>query len=66
MADGTARKKGKKNRGHGKNRIFCQAYMKSGQREKNKMRKLRKHLKRHPNDQVAIAVMERGGRKVSP
>lgn len=41
-----ARKRGKKNRKHGRNKKSCEQYRKTGQREKNKARKHARHLKR--------------------
>ena len=37
----------------GRNKDWCKAYRTRGQREKNKLRKLKKHIARHPNDLVA-------------
>ena len=56
---GVARKKGKKNRKFDRNRIWCQAYKNRGQREKNKLRRLNKHLNRHPGDGCAIEAKGR-------
>ena len=44
MADGkVARRKGKKNQKHGRNKRWCEAYRLRGQREKNKARKAERH-----------------------
>ena len=51
-------KQGKKNRKHGRNKAFCQQYRLEGRREKNKARKLAKHLKYQPTDQLAKAAFE--------
>jgi hypothetical protein len=51
------RKKGKKNRCHGRNKSFCTRYRNSHQRERNKARRLGKHLARHPNDRCALAAL---------
>lgn len=48
---------GKKGRKLGRNEKWCQAYRTRGQREKNKARKLRRHLKRHPEDLQAVAAL---------
>lgn len=48
-------KKGKSgNKKHGRMKKWCEAYRARHQREKNKLIRLRKHLLKHPNDQVAI------------
>lgn len=52
MADNAARRKGKKNRKHGRNKKWCEAYRLRGQREKNKAKRLAKHRKAHPNDAI--------------
>lgn len=38
------------NRKHGRNKTKCERYRACKTREKNKVRKLSKHIKRHPND----------------
>ena len=48
------RKKGRK---IGRNKVKCEAYRKAGRRERNKARKIRKHLKFHPNDLAALATL---------
>jgi hypothetical protein len=53
MPSGIARKSGKKNRKHGRNKDFCQGYARSHQQEKNQIRSLRRHLKKHPEDGIA-------------
>ena len=50
MADSVT-KKGKKHRKHGRNKVKCSNYRSKGRREANKAKKLKKHLKRHPNDE---------------
>lgn len=45
-SDGTQPKGGKKNRKHGRNRKWCEAYRARGQREINKARKARKQAKK--------------------
>jgi hypothetical protein len=48
---------GKKGRKVGRNKVKCEAYRKSGRREINKARKIRKHTKFHPNDLAALAAL---------
>lgn len=42
-----SRKKGRKNRKHGRNVVWCKAYEARGQREKNKAKRQARHLKRY-------------------
>ena len=63
VASGVTRKKGKKTRKYDRNRKWCQSYRNRNQREKNKVKKLRRHLARYPDDKVAAKVLEREGRK---
>lgn len=37
----------------GRNKKWCEAYILRRQRDKNKERKLKRHLKRHPSDLLA-------------
>ncbi len=46
-------KKTKKNRKHGRNQYYCDIYKRTCRGEKNKIKKLVKHLTSHPNDLVA-------------
>jgi len=48
---------GKKNRKHGRNKDWCQAYLARGQREKSKAVRLHKHFARHPTDLCAVAAL---------
>ena len=48
-----AHNKGKKNRKIGRNAVKCMRYMIEGRREKNRARKILRHLKSHPNDRAA-------------
>ena len=57
---------GGKQRKYDRNRKWCESYRNRGQREKNKVKKLRRHLARFPGDKVAVKVVERGGRKATP
>jgi hypothetical protein len=43
-------KGGKKNRKFGRDKIKCERYRRERRREKNKVKKVCKHLKKHPND----------------
>lgn len=61
MAGNPSRKKGKKNRKHGRNKKFCEWYSKTGQKAKNKATKLRKHLKEFPNDAAAQEALKKLG-----
>jgi hypothetical protein len=56
---GVARKKGKKNRKHGRNVGFCKAYRLSNRREHNKVKRLTRLLSTHPNDACIKAAIER-------
>lgn len=48
------RKKGKKgSKKYGRNKIKCERYSREKRREKNKIRKIRKHLRTHPRNKVA-------------
>jgi len=55
------------NKTHGRNKEFCEGYKRRGQREKNKIFKIQKHLDTHPKDAVAFAALQRipGGKKAS-
>lgn len=46
-------KASKKQRKHGRNAIFCKAYKSTSRREKNKLKKLEKHLAVFVDDYVA-------------
>lgn len=50
MPSGIARKGGKKNRKFKRNKDKCAIYAREGRREKNKAKKLAKHLRRHGTD----------------
>ena len=43
----------------GRNRRWCEVYRKIGRREVNKVKKIRRHLKRFPNDGVAERALAR-------
>ncbi len=43
----------------GRNRKWCEAYRLFGQRERNKLRKVRRHVKRFPDDGVAKRALAR-------
>ncbi len=42
----------------GRDKVKCAAYRARGTRERNKVRKLRKHCKKHPNDKAAWETKE--------
>ncbi len=47
-------KKGKSgNKKHGRSKAWCERYRARGQREKNKLKKIRRHLKKFPGDRAA-------------
>ena len=48
----------KKSRKAGRNKLSCQAYQNSNRREHNKVRRLKKHLVRFPDDAIAKAAVE--------
>ncbi|KKN90112.1 hypothetical protein LCGC14_0232250 [marine sediment metagenome] len=53
------RKKGKSgNKKHGRNKRACEAYHARGQREKNKILKIKRHLKKYPTDVAAAAKLK--------
>lgn len=43
----------------GRNRKWCETYRLVGQREVNKLRKIRRHIKRFPDDGVAKQALAR-------
>lgn len=45
MAKNVSRKKGRKNRKHGRNKAFCEKYRRSGTQEKNAAKRAARHLK---------------------
>lgn len=51
-------KTGKKQRKWGRSKPYCLAYQNSHRREHNKIRDLKKHLKRFPDDVCAAAAIE--------
>lgn len=50
--------KGKKGRKMGRNLVWCANYRNQQTREKNKARKIAKHLKIHPGDTDALKVLK--------
>ncbi len=52
-------KGGKTQRKYGRNRPWCRAYRLRNQRERNKLRKLRRHLLKFPGDDCAIYCTEK-------
>lgn len=53
MSEQHRAKKTKKNRKHGRNALFCKSYRNSNRREKNKAKKLARHLAVYANDNCA-------------
>ncbi|MBI2039919.1 hypothetical protein HYT18_02505 [Candidatus Microgenomates bacterium] len=49
---------GRKGRKIGRNKAKCERYRLSHRREKNKIRKILKHLKKHPNNTAALRRIE--------
>lgn len=49
---------GKKGRKIGRNKVKCERYLKQGRWERNKLRRLRKHVRHQPNDDEAKAAIE--------
>ncbi len=54
---GTKAKSGKKGRKIGRNKAFCERYRAEGRRLKNKIAKLRSHLRHFPEDAQAQQVL---------
>lgn len=52
-------KGGKKQRKHGRNALSCKQYTITHRREHNKIRRLKKHLIRFPDDAGANKAIER-------
>lgn len=52
-------KKTKKQRKYGRNAAYCLRYRSSNRRERNKLKRLSKHLVRFPDDVTALAAVER-------
>lgn len=52
-----SRKKGKKNRKHGRNEKKCEAYERAQKHEKSHIRRLLRHLERFPDDRQAITAL---------
>ena len=55
------RKGGKKCRKYGRSKAKCEKYRAAGTRERNKLRKLKKHCKRHPGDLTAAEKVVKMG-----
>lgn len=51
-------KKSKKQRKVGRNAEFCKFYRLTHRRERNKLVRLEKHMKRHPNDKCAQKAVD--------
>ena len=52
-------KKSKKQRKHGRSKDYCKIYALSHRRERNKVVRLKKHLKLFPDDRCALAAVDR-------
>lgn len=52
-----AKAAGGKNRKYNRNKRWCEQYANDHRREKNKARRMKRHLKRHPEDLVAMKVL---------
>ena len=52
-------KKSKKNRKTGRNAVYCKFYAQTHRRERNKIVKLKKHLKAFPDDKCAQDTLKR-------
>jgi hypothetical protein len=50
-------KDSKKHRKVGRNALYCKAYANTNRREKNKIKKLKKHLAKFANDACAAAAV---------
>ena len=50
--------KGGKNKKYGRNKDWCATYRARQTREKNRVRRLRRHIKNFPNDAQAIAALK--------
>jgi hypothetical protein len=55
MAKGQSKKGGKKK---GRNATYCNAYKLEQREAKNKLRRVRRHLRKHPGDVSAMQAME--------
>ncbi len=55
----TTAKAGKKGRKFGSNKVFCERYRAENRRLRNKIKKLKKHLKKLPEDVQAQEALER-------
>jgi len=55
--NGKAPKKGKKNRKWGRNASYCKFYRDAGLQERNRARRIRRHLKRYPGDKQAVRAL---------
>jgi hypothetical protein len=58
--DGGAPKKGKKNRKLGANQKYCDFYRAAGLQEKNRERRILRHLKKYPADKQALEALDEG------
>lgn len=68
---GVAKKGGKKNRKYGRNKVRGQAvaYSNEGRKRKNQLRKLKRHIKYHPEDvqaEKSLQLIGKGSTGVKP
>lgn len=56
--EGGRPKGGKKNRKLGNNQAVCTQYRAEGRQEINRLRRIERHLKRHPEDAAARAALK--------
>jgi len=59
MATPRIRTGGRKTRKYGRNKAACEYYKNTHQRENNKLNKMEKRLKSHPNDKGAQEVVKK-------
>jgi len=53
-----AHKEGKKNRKYASNKVVCARYRSEGRQEKNRKRRILRHLKKFPNDLSALKALQ--------
>lgn len=54
-----ANKPKKTSKKKGRNEVYCKFYRATNRREKNKLKRLEKHLVRFPDDRSALAAVDR-------
>ena len=58
---GLKAKGGKKNRKLGRNKRYCDRRKADGREAHNKLRRMRRHLRRHPHDQSGLSKFKAAG-----